>query len=147
MIDATEYSSFTTLIRVTAYVIRFLMNLKAKKSGNLTIVRELTRNELQNPLTIWLKNVQASMKMEEKFNQVKLSLNVVEDDHRILRCKGRLENAPIHSDSRCPILLPGDHHATRFIIEQCHQMVMHNGLRETLTQLRTRFWILKGRQN
>ena len=133
MIDVTEYSSFTTLIRVTAYVIRFLMNLKAKKSGNLTIVRELTRNELQNPETIWLKNVQASMKMEEKFNQVKLSLNVVEDDHRILRCKGRLENAPIHSDSRCPILLPGDHHATRFIIEQCHQMVMHNGLRETLT--------------
>ena len=29
VIDATEYSSFTKLIRVTAYVIRFLTNLKA----------------------------------------------------------------------------------------------------------------------
>jgi hypothetical protein len=84
--------------------------------------------------------------MEEKFNQVKLSPNVVEDDHGILRCRGRLENAPIHADSRCPILLPGDHHITRLIIEQCHRTVMHNGLRETLTQLRTRFWISKGRQ-
>ena len=81
-------------------------------------MEELTRNELQNSEMIWLKSVQASMKMEEKFNQVKLSLNVVEDDHRILRCKGRLENDPIpHSDSRCPILLLGDHHVTRLIIE------------------------------
>jgi hypothetical protein len=90
VIDATEYSNFTKLIRVTAYVIRFLTNLKAKKSGNLAIVEELTRNEQQNSETIWLKNVQAGMKMEEKFNQVKLSLNVVEDDHGILRCRGRL---------------------------------------------------------
>jgi hypothetical protein len=106
---------------VTAYVIRFLTNQKAKKSGNLAIVGELTRNEVQNSETVWLKNVQAGMKMEEKFNQVKLSLNVVEDDHGILRCRGRLENAPIHADSRCPILLPGDHHITRLIIEQCHR--------------------------
>jgi hypothetical protein len=80
----------------------------AKKSGNLAIVGELTRNELQNSETIWLKNVQAGMKMEEKFNQVK-------------RCSGRLENAPIHADSRCPILLPGDHHITSLIIEHCHR--------------------------
>ena len=38
------------------------------------------------------------------------------------------------------------YHITRLIIEQCHRTVMHNGLRETLTQLRTRFWISKGRQ-
>ena len=38
VINATEYSSFTKLIGVTAYVIRFLINLKAKKSGNVTIV-------------------------------------------------------------------------------------------------------------
>ena len=32
------------------------------------------------------------------------------------------------------------------IIEQFHRTVMHNGLLETLTQVRTRFWISKGRQ-
>ena len=71
--------------------IKFLTNLKSKKSENLTIVRKLTQKELQNSETIWLKSVQASMKMEEKLNQVKLSLNVAEDDDRILRCKGRFK--------------------------------------------------------
>ena len=69
------------------------------------------------------------MKIEEKFSQIKQWLNVVEDDRRILQCKRRLENAPIRSDSKCPILLPSDHHVTRLIIKQCHRMVMHNRLR------------------
>ena len=56
MIDATKCSSFTKLIRVAAYVIRFETNLKANKSGNLTILGELTQNELQNSETIWLKS-------------------------------------------------------------------------------------------
>ena len=98
--------------------------------------------------SIALAWIQSTSKEYKPFvqNRVKQSLNVVEDDRGILRCKGRLENAPIRSDSKCPILLPSDHHVTRLIIEQCHRTVMHNGLRETLTQVRTRFWISKGRQ-
>ena len=146
MIDATEYSSFTKLISVTAYVIRFLTNLKARKSSNATVLGQLTGDKLLNSETIWFKSIQSDMKIEKKFSQIKQSLNVVEDDCQILRCKGRLENAPIRSDSKCPILLPSVHHVTRFIIEQCHRTVMQNRLRETLTQVRTTFWISKSRQ-
>ena len=98
--------------------------------------------------SIALAWIQSTSKEYKPFvqNRVKQSLNVVEDDRGILRCKGRLENAPIRSDSKCPILHPSDHHVKRLIIEQCHRMVMHIGLRETLTQVRTRFWISKGRQ-
>lgn len=43
-------------------------------------------------------------------------------------------------------LLPRDHHQTNLFIEQCHKKVHHGGVRETLTELRTRFWVSKGRQ-
>ena len=44
VINATKYISFAKLICVTAYVIRFLTNLKVKKLGNVAIVGELTQN-------------------------------------------------------------------------------------------------------
>ena len=44
------------------------------------------------------------------------------------------------------VRLPCDHHITKLIIRDCHHKVMHNGVRETLTELRSRFWLTKGRQ-
>ena len=37
-------------------------------------------------------------------------------------------------------------HKTKLIVENVHCRVGHNGVRSTLTELRTRFWIIKGRQ-
>ncbi|XP_067049920.1 uncharacterized protein [Acropora muricata] len=38
------------------------------------------------------------------------------------------------------------HHVTSLIVRACHERVHHNGVKETLTELRSRFWIVKGRQ-
>ena len=35
---------------------------------------------------------------------------------------------------------------THLIIRDCFTRVMHNGVKETLLELRTRFWVIKGRQ-
>ena len=59
---------------------------------------------------------------------------------------GRLQNATIPFNAKHPILLPGDHHLTVLLIRDCHKRVLHNGARETLAELRTRFWIVRGRQ-
>ena len=32
------------------------------------------------------------------------------------------------------------------MIRQSHENVKHNGVRETLTEVRSKFWIIKGRQ-
>ena len=32
------------------------------------------------------------------------------------------------------------------ISENCHKRTLHNGVKETLTELRSRFWVIKGRQ-
>ena len=49
-------------------------------------------------------------------------------------------------DARCPIFLPSDNHLTTLIIGECHRKVLHSGVKETLTELRSRFWVPRGRQ-
>jgi hypothetical protein len=48
---------------------------------------------------------------------------------------------------RHPILLPKDHTVTRLIIKSAHENLGHgSGIEHVLTELRARFWIIKGRR-
>jgi len=38
------------------------------------------------------------------------------------------------------------HHLSLLIVKDAHERVMHNGVRETLTQIRSNYWIIRGRQ-
>ncbi|XP_044174249.1 uncharacterized protein LOC122957870 [Acropora millepora] len=49
-------------------------------------------------------------------------------------------------DTRFPMLLRRSHYLTKLVILKSHDQVMHNGVAETLVQLRSRHWIVKGRQ-
>ena len=146
VIDSEHYSSSGKLFRITAYVLRFLANLRSKMSKNRVKTGDLTLDELHDAEKLWFKSVQAILKKENRFPQLRVSLNLVEDGDGLLRCHSRMQNAPVDFNSRCPILLPEDNHISKLIVMQCHNMVMHNGVRETLTQLRTKFWIVRGRQ-
>ena len=74
------------------------------------------------------------------------SLGLFFDKAGVLRCGGRLKVAPLDFVTKHPILLPQRNYLSELIIRDCHEDVMHNGLKETLTQLRSRHWIPKGRQ-
>ena len=80
-----------------------------------------------------------------RFKSLKDQLGLYFDDNGLRRCKGRLQNTSIPFDAKHPILLPADHHLTVPIINDCHQRVLQDGVKETLTELRYRFWITKGR--
>ncbi len=64
----------------------------------------------------------------------------------MVRCKGRIEHANLESDSKHPILLPSKHPFVDLIIRDTHTGVKHSGIRDTLTTIRERFWVLRGRQ-
>ena len=63
-----------------------------------------------------------------------------------MRCRGRLSNAPIPYDSKFPIILSSKSNFTKLVVNECHLSVGHNLCRDTLTQVRTKYWIPKGRQ-
>ncbi|XP_068739617.1 uncharacterized protein [Montipora capricornis] len=146
IIPLKGFSSLQRLIRVTAYVLRFVSNVKRKNEKKELTDEDLKQEEIERARELWIREVQGSVLDDEKFDQVKVSLSLYKDDKGILRCGGRLKNVPIPFNARFPIFLPRSSHFTNLVINECHLKVLHNGVRETLTELRSCFWVVKGRQ-
>ena len=146
IIPLKGFSSLRRLIRVTAYVLRFVSNVKRKNEKKELTDEDLTQKEIERARELWIREVQGSVLDDEKFDQVKVSLSLYKDDKGILRCGGRLKDTPIPFNARFPIFLPRSSHFTNLVINECHLKVLHNGVRETFTELRSCFWVVKGRQ-
>jgi len=146
LIKVSRYSSVLRLVRVTAYVLRFINNLKRSLAKQENLKCELSVDEINAAEKLWIREVQAEIERRPVFQQIEKSLNLFKDEHGILRCQGRLDNAPLPYDSKYPMILTSNHEFTHLVIQLCHRTVMHNGVQETLTQVRSRFWIVKGRQ-
>ena len=63
------------------------------------------------------------------------------------QCGGRLRNVELAYSTKypIPILLPHGHPVSALIVNYAHRCVCHNGVKETLTGVRRRYWIVKGR--
>ena len=146
IIPLKGFSSLQRLIRVTAYVLRFVSNVKRKNEKKELTDEDLKQEEIERARELWIREVQGSVLDDEKFDQIKVPLSLYKDDKGILRCGGRLKNAPISFNARFPIFLPRSSHFTNLVINECHLKVLHNGVRETLTELRSCLWVVKGRQ-
>ena len=150
IIDHKSYSSVTKLFRVTAWVKRFIRNLKTKKAcGKIDPLLKpstLTVEEINDAEKIWIREIQEHVKKQKNYQDLTNQLGLYADKDHIIRCKGRMENASSNVETRSPILLPRDHSITQLIVESCHKKVKHGGIKETLTELRSKYWIPKGRQ-
>ena len=78
------------------------------------------------------------MKAEDKYDKTRVSLGLYEDDKGVLRSEGRLQYALLSYEGRFPAILPRKHHVTQLIIKRHHSKVMHYGLKDTQTDLRTK---------
>ncbi|KRX71583.1 Uncharacterized protein T06_8612 [Trichinella sp. T6] len=58
-----------------------------------------------------------------------------------------MQNSTLPEMTKHPLILPDKHPLTRAIIRRCHLRQLHSGIKTTLTMLRQRFWILRGRRN
>ena len=76
---------------------------------------------------------------------LKRELNVIVGNENLLRCEGRLQYAPLPYHSKTPILLNDKHKLGLLIVKNIHECYKHIGLKHTLTELRQRFWIVRGR--
>lgn len=72
--------------------------------------------------------------------------NLFIDNLGLLRGQGRICNSTLSITSKKPILLSSNHPWVTLLIQQVHQKIKHTGTVDTLSMLRERYWILKGRQ-
>ena len=105
----------------------------------------MSGSEISSAETLWIKEAQKELTSSKNFEIWKRQFGLFIDTEGLQRCGGRLSNAEIAYTTKHPILLPKDHHFTKLVILRAHERVLHNGVRETLTELRSMFWIIRGR--
>ena len=67
IIDIERYNNITKLLRISAYVIRFVNNLKTRAQGKShRDLNKLTAAELKTAENLWIKSVQASSFAKER---------------------------------------------------------------------------------
>ena len=76
----------------------------------------------------------------------KKSLGIYEHEDRYLRCKGWLGKGKLLFDAKLPILLPNFHHFTYLVAQSAYEKLYQNGVKETLLEIRSKYWIPKVRQ-
>ena len=150
LLTIENFLSYHRLLRTTMYVLRFVRRLKIKANiGNGQSCKESDGSwteGIDQAEILWLKEMQVSLKEHPKYSDWELEFETFTDEKGIIRCGGRLENANIIESAKHPILLDPRHHLTRLIVNHCHERVKHCGFKGTLTELRARFWIVRGRQ-
>ncbi|XP_022098200.1 uncharacterized protein LOC110983327 [Acanthaster planci] len=142
-IDCKKFSSWRRLLRVTAYVLRFVHTLQAKKQSNTD--KEpggpLLPREISEATDYWLIQAQKPLHQRVANGEFKM-LSPFTDEQGILRVGGRLKESIMTYNRKHPALLPHDHQFSHLTMRNIHESG-HNGVATTVAKTRENYWILK----
>ena len=118
-----------------------------RKSKGLEAVQSpgLDASDIAASELYWIRTCQETLVQSDKFKEWKSQFGLFLDNAGLWSCKGRLENANLPASTIHPILLHNQHHFVSLQVLDCPRRIMHGGVKETLTELRMTFWIVKGR--
>nr|XP_029718578.1 uncharacterized protein LOC115261307 [Aedes albopictus] len=155
-----SFSSHSTMVRITAYCLRFVRYCREKRRTLPSCVplpnNALSQEELAASQSILIKLTQADGFKEElkhlrSDNAVSKKspirrLSPILDPEGIIRVGGRLNLLEQPYITKHPVLLPNPHPYTRLLAKQYHLQLIHGGGRLTLAAMREKFWPIRGRR-
>ena len=153
-IDTARYSTWTTLLRTIAWILRFVTNSQAQvphrnRSPTLSC-SELHTAEIwivkdtQGP--VFQDDLHAIKQGKELPRTSKLkALNPFINDSGVLCVGGRLKNALLPTQTKHQVILPKNHAVTTLLIRREHIVNGHIGPEHVLSNLRQAYWVLSGR--
>ena len=165
-LNPANFSGWTRLIRVTAWVQRFIRVLREKASRTSIDPpsSELSPEELEAAEKFWVEQAQKDSFRDEvdQLQRAKTSgtrtqktcrrsavkqLSPFLDDDGIIRVGGRLQRSELSFEAKHPMLLPKNHAVSKLVIQHIHAEAEHGmGIEHTLAELRTIFWIPAARE-
>ena len=153
VINIEKFSTYQKLLRVTAFVMRFVRNCRETRR-NMRDTGSVTVNQLRSAEIVWLQSCQsrnyhdeiATVKAQKKGPSIVKQLGLFVDSDGLLRCNGRIHNSSLDEHAKFPYLLPPKNYLTNLIIRQAHERQLHAGTEATVTFLRQKFWIPSARQ-
>ena len=108
------------------------------RSAERLLLQRFQATECSNEIT----SLKAGISRQPLVKQLRLFF----DSDKIIRCGGRINNAPVSVMTKFPILLPKKHHLTRLIVQDAHRLHLHSGINATVTHIRQKYWIHAIRQ-
>ena len=145
LLRCEDFSTLKRLLRTTGYVMAIVDRLKQKISHSHNDTWSLEES-ISRAESYLIKISQQQLVPIKEFHIWKHQFGLFVDHNGVWRSKGHLDNANIPETAKFPILLNSKHHFTLLVVQNCHVKVMHSGVKETLTELRSRYWLIKGRQ-
>ena len=136
VLKISDYSSLLKLLRVTAYLLRFVNNVRNPATRT---VGALSTQETNNALSVWIYDYQQTC-FHQEYKQLR-QLRLFLDAKGYIRCGGRIHNAPLSELTKFPFLLPSKHPLTKLIINMIHINQLHGGVNGVITAARQRYWI------
>ena len=137
IIDITKFGTLNRLINVVSLILKFFRKLRKQFVESINYQLEAEK--------LLLQEVQGTLTARKDFLSLKRHLDLFCDESGIWRCGGRLGLSNLPYTTRYPIVLPRDHYFSILVIGQAHARVMHNGVKETLVEIRSKYWLIKGR--
>ncbi|KAK2561737.1 hypothetical protein P5673_015113 [Acropora cervicornis] len=148
-----RYSSWSRLIKVMSWVLRFVQRSRKKAPAYLK-ASTLQLVEIQQTSQEIVRLVQSQHFHEEylclkegrqvKCNSKLANLSPILIDG-VIRVGGRIHRAPIAFKAAHPMVLPKSHHVSMLIVRYYHYVLGHAGREHVLSVIRQSFWILRGR--
>ena len=152
VIGITRFNTIDKLVAVTAYVLRYVHNAHTQQPR---VIGPLSAVERNVAMKEWISSSQTSSyrvelnclrKKQNSCPNLVRQLRLYLDEKQLLRCSGRIHNAPVSDATKFPVLLPSKHRLTDLIIEDTHRKLHHGGVAITVTALREVYWIPSIRQ-
>ncbi len=149
-----HFSSFSRLVRVTAYILRLVDRIQQKLHADFHI---LTKQEVERSDIRIIRRTQEFYYSKEylalQFGKSLLarsclnSLNTFIHGDGLIRVCGRLKNAALRFDQKHPILLPRNCHISMLIIRDLHKRYFHANYLLLLSFVRRNGRLLAGSTN
>ncbi|GIY40737.1 endonuclease, partial [Caerostris darwini] len=135
-------SSFSKIVRVFCWMMRFVNKLRKKPSyGTKTLTVE---EKAKAEIILW--SIEQKKHFHEKENSVH-GLQVVRGDDEVLRVKTRIIEREDDLSFLYPILLPSKHYLTECLIREYHLKYCHAGVQILAAKLRLQYWIFSSKRN
>ena len=147
IVPFNKFSSYTRLVRVMAWTLRFIRNTRRQEPNFSTyltgpevlkaeqyLLKASQSQDFEEALAV-LTSTKKTLPRASNLNH----LFPLVDDDGIIRAGGRIKNSTVTWDQKHPVILRGKHPLTKLMIRSEHTRLLHAGPTLTFTSLSRKF--------
>ena len=151
---AEKYSSWSMLLRVTSWVLRFGKRIRLRHEAiKPELDPQISADELLVAEKFVVRSVQCKYFVRSlscllagerlSGSDCLLKLDPFVDEDGILRVGGRLRLSDLPEREKHPFILPKEDHVTTLVVDSAHRRIFHQGRGMTINAVRQAgFWVL-----